>query len=52
LAKESYIPENGCKVYIDGLMYSRDCEGLITDDVPFNYVLTKFKRNDYEKNDN
>ncbi|MDR1224126.1 MAG: hypothetical protein LBL07_14795, partial [Tannerella sp.] len=51
LAKESYIPENGCKVYIEGLMYSQDCKDIISDGNVFNYVLTKFKRNDYKKND-
>jgi hypothetical protein len=51
LAKESYIPENGCKVHVEGLMYDY-CDGYASEGIMFNYVLTKFKRNDYEKNNN
>jgi hypothetical protein len=49
LVKEFDIPENGCKVYLEGLMYDT-CGAYITDGIVFNYVLTKFKRNDYDKN--
>jgi hypothetical protein len=51
LAKESYIPKNGCKVYVEGLIYDF-CNGYASEGIMFNYVLTKFKRNDYEKNNN
>jgi hypothetical protein len=50
LVKDSYIPENGCKVHVEGLMYDY-CDGYASEGIMFNYVLTKFKRNDYEKND-
>ena len=50
-AKESSIPENGCKIYIEGLMYHPSCWGGTAQNVLFDYVLTKFKKIDYEKSD-
>ncbi|MDR0349801.1 MAG: hypothetical protein LBH90_09980 [Tannerella sp.] len=52
--KDACIPENGSKVYIEGAMYD-GCYadgGILGEGIMFNYVLTKFKIIDYEKNNN
>lgn len=53
--KDACIPENGSKVYIEGAMYDwcyGPDNGTVGDGIAFNYVLTKFKIIDYEKNNN
>jgi hypothetical protein len=41
-AKKWAIPENGCKVDFEGLMYET-CSGGLTNVIPFEDVLTKLK---------
>jgi len=40
------VPENGCKVYIEGFVYDWSCWTAVGSVYPFDYVLTKFKRID------
>ena len=43
-AKEWVIPENGCRVDIEGLIYSGSCEPHYAYYIPINCMLTKLKR--------